>query len=145
MLPIRPAIWQHHQVQIQSFECQQRAWDMREIIGDLLNVTQATFTSNNWPLIALVVLVSFIGATSIRNYRQSLGMSVFAMGLLGALSVIYCVATGAMPAELSSWTSELQSRWNGVMSMTGRTLVGYFVMFLISIVLLFTVRRIFSR
>ncbi len=118
---------------------------MREIIGDLLNVTQATFTSNNWPLIALVVLVSLIGATSIRNYRQSLGMSVFAMGLLGALSVIYCVATGAMPAELSSWTSELQSRWNGVMGMTGRTLVGYFVMFLISIVLLFTVRRIFSR
>ena len=58
---------------------------MREIIGDLLNVTQATFTSNNWPLIALVVLVSFIGATSIRNYRQSLGMSVFAMGLLGGI------------------------------------------------------------
>jgi len=118
---------------------------MREIFSDLTGVMQSTFTYGNWVKIAIVVLVAFIAAMSIRNYRQAFGWSVISMLLLGAFTLIYCVATGTMPGELSSWTNQLQSGWNSVMGMTGETLVGYFVMFFMVIIALFTVRRVFSR
>lgn len=118
---------------------------MQDIVSDLTGVLQSTLISGNFVTLAIVVLVALIAAMSIRNYRQAFGWSVISMLLLGAFTVIYCVATGNMPGELSSWTHQLLTGWNSVMSMTGETLIGYFVMFFVGIIVLFTIRQIFSR
>ena len=118
---------------------------MDAVLNDLTAVARDVFTSGNWVFIALVLVVALIGALMMSNYRQAFGTSVFAMLLLGVFTIIYCVATGTMPGELSTWTAELQSGWNKVMGMTGATLVGYFAMFFVAISLLFTIRRLFIR
>lgn len=118
---------------------------MEAFLTDLTGVMRSIFTSGDWVKIAVVILVAFIGAMAMNSYRQAAAMSLFAMFLLAAFTIIYCVATGTMPGELSSWTNQIQSGWNSLMSMTGSTIVGYFVMFMLVISLLFTMRRLFLR
>jgi len=86
-----------------------------------------------------------MGALTLRSYRQAASTSIIAMIIVAFIFGALAVIRGNMPGEFSSWTNQLARGWNDIMNMTGSSLLGYFFMFLVLIIGLYTLLKILPR
>lgn len=118
---------------------------MDVIVSDLLDVARAVFLGGDWINLAMVVGVAIVGALMMRNLGQLFGVSVVAMVLFALAQLIYGGATSAAPSDPQVWMGQLESGWASMMETSGRTLIGYFVVFAVAVTVLFSGKSLIFR
>lgn len=115
------------------------------ILNDITSSVTSAFQGADLVTLIFFALFAILIGLRCNSFSHIFNHALEALTATAFFYSIYSIAVPDAPANLQGWSNAFAGKWNLLMSFTVQKLLGYYLMMLVSIAIVFLGRQVLTR